>query len=346
MTKIAVNGFGRIGRLTLRRILENHPDLEVTAVNDLMDAETAAYLLKHDSVYGQLSPSIAIKNGEKGANGKLLIGDREVLFFSEPDPLNLPWDKLGVELVIEASGQFTSRSKAIKHLEAGAKRVIISANSDDADLAIIFGVNHEEYSPKKHQIIANNSCTTNCAVPVFLVIDKNFGVEKALFTTVHAVTASQSLIDQPKKNLRESRAAFSNIIPSDTGADKAVAQVLPWLSGKISGTAFRVPVLSGSILEINIQTKKETSVEEINKALEKAATEELKGVLAVSREPLVSSDIVGSSFAAIVDLNLTKVINLPNAKDQNLIKVVAWYDNEYGYCCQLAKLAEYISKQN
>jgi len=345
MTKVAINGFGRIGRLALRRILENHPDLEVVAVNDLGDLETTAYLLKHDSVYGDMDKEISLRKGIKGAIGALSINNKSILVFNESDPLRLPWEELGIQVVIESSGRFTARKEAKKHLEAGAKKVIISANSKDVDLSVVLGVNEKDYDSKKHEIISNCSCTTNCASPVMKVLDKSFGVEKAQLTTIHAVTSSQSLVDGSKKDKREGRAAFSNIIPAGTGASDAVIRVLPELKGKISGSAFRVPVLCGSVLEVVAQIKKETSVDEVNKVFEKAAQNELKGILEVSRENLVSSDIIGTSFSAIVDLPLTEVINLANVKDQNLVKVVAWYDNEWGYSCRLAELAEYIGKK-
>ncbi len=346
MVKVAINGFGRIGRLTLRRILENHPDLEVVAINDLASLDNIAYLLKHDSVYGDFEKEISFgKGASAGAIGSLLIEGGRILVFSEPDPLNLPWEELGIDLVIESTGRFTHRKEAVKHLEAGAKKVIISANSKDADLSVVLGVNEKDYDPKKHQVISNCSCTTNCAAPVMKVLDENFGVEKAQLMTVHAVTASQSLIDSPKKDLREGRAAFNNIIPAATGAEKAVVRVLPNLEGRISGSAFRVPVLAGSVLEIVAQIKKETNVEQVNKVFTEAANGDLKGLLEVSKEPLVSSDIIGASFSAIIDLPLTEVINLPNVKDQNLIKVVAWYDNEWGYSCRLAELAEFVGKK-
>ena len=345
MTKVAINGFGRIGRLALRRILENHPDLEVVAVNDLGDLETTAYLLKHDSVYGDMDKEISLRKGIKGAIGALSINNKSILVFNESDPLRLPWEELGIQVVIESSGRFTTRKEAKKHLEAGAKKVIISANSKDVDLSVVLGVNEKDYDSKKHEIISNCSCTTNCASPVMKVLDKSFGVEKAQLTTIHAVTSSQSLVDGSKKDKREGRAAFSNIIPAGTGASDTVIRVLPELKGKISGSAFRVPVLCGSVLEVVAQIKKETSVDEVNKVFEKAAQNELKGILEVSRENLVSSDIIGTSFSAIVDLPLTEVINLANVKDQNLVKVVVWYDNEYGYACRLAELAEYIGKK-
>jgi len=339
MIKIAINGFGRIGRPTLKRILKNHPDLDIVAINDLTDPETLAHLLKYDSVYGTYEKEV------KGGKDFLLVNGKKVKVFSEPDPEKLPWKDLGVDVVIESTGRFTDREGASKHLKAGAKKVIISANSKDADVSLVLGVNHHQYDPLKHHLIANCSCTTNCAAPVIKVLHENFGVLKAQMLTVHAVTATQSLVDGPKKDLRKGRAAFANIIPAETGADKAVVRVIPELEGRISGSAFRVPILCGSVLEVVAQVEKETTAEEINEAFKKEAEKELKGLLSVSEIYLVSSDIVGSSFSGIVDLSLTEVLDLPEIKDENLIKVVAWYDNEYAYGCRLAELAEYVGKR-
>lgn len=338
MIKIAINGFGRIGRLTLRRILENHPDLEVAAINDLADLQTLAYLLKYDSVYGILPNTVEAKEE------KLVVDGKEISVFAETDPLKLPWKKLDVNVVIESTGRFTKREAAAKHLEAGAKKIVISANAKDADISLVLGVNENQYDSGKHDVVSNCSCTTNCAAPVLKVLHDSLGVEKAIMTTIHAVTQTQSLVDGPKADPREGRAAFQNIIPASTGASEAVVRILPELEGKISGSAYRVPVISGSVLEIVAQTKKETSVDEINRIFEQAAKNEMKGVLAASHEELVSSDIVGRPEAAIIDLPLTEVINLPKTKDKNLVKVVAWYDNEYGYACRLVELTEYIGK--
>ncbi|MBI4359138.1 MAG: type I glyceraldehyde-3-phosphate dehydrogenase [Candidatus Nealsonbacteria bacterium] len=345
MVKIAINGFGRIGRLSLRRLLENHPNLEVVAINDLADPKTMAYLLKHDSVYGAWSKEISLGGGSQGAVGKMTIDNKSVLVFAEENPLSLPWEKLGVDIVIESTGRFTKREAAAKHLEAGAKKVVISANAKDADISLVLGVNENQYDPAKHDVISNCSCTTNCAAPTLKVLHDNLGVEKAILTTIHAVTQTQSLVDGPKTDPREGRAAFQNVIPAGTGASEAVARILPQLEGKISGSAYRVPVISGSVLEIVAQTKKETSVDEINQIFEQAAKNEMRGALAASHEELVSSDIVGRPEAAIVDLLLTEVINLPKTKDKNLIKVVAWYDNEYGYACRLVELVDYLSRK-
>lgn len=339
MIKIAINGFGRIGRPTLKRILKNHPDLDIVAINDLTDPETLAHLLKYDSVYGTYEKEV------KGGKDFLLVDGKKIKVFSEPDPENLPWKNLGVDVVIESTGRFTDREGASKHLKAGAKKVIISANSKDADLSLVLGVNHHQYDPLKHHLIANCSCTTNCASPIIKILHENFGVLKAQMLTVHAVTATQSLVDGPKKDLRKSRAAFANIIPAETGAAKAVVRVVPELQGRISGSAFRVPILCGSVLQVVAQVEKETTAEEINKAFKKETEGRLKGLLSVSENYLVSSDIVGTSFSGIVDLSLTEVLDLPEIKDENLIKVVAWYDNEYAYGCRLAELAEYVGKR-
>jgi glyceraldehyde 3-phosphate dehydrogenase len=329
MTKIAINGFGRIGRLTFRRILENHPNLEVVAVNDLTDPETLAYLLKHDSVYGILPNEIKVKEG------KLIVDGREILVLAESDPLELPWKKLGVDVVIESTGRFTAKSEAQKHLEAGAKKVIISANSKDADLSVVLGVNEADYDPKSHHIVANCSCTTNAAAPVIKILDENFGIEKAYLSTIHAVTATQSLVDASKKDVREGRAAFTNIIPASTGAQEAVVRVLPHLKNRLSGSAYRVPVISGSLLEIIAQTKKEATKKTINQALKKAAG----SIIEYSQTPLVSTDIIGNAHSAIIDSELTEVL------ENNLVKVVAWYDNEYGYSCRLAEITEFVGKK-
>lgn len=333
MAKIAINGFGRIGRLAFRRIIENHPSLEIAAVNDLGSPENSLYLLQHDSVYGRFAENAKL------LNGKLEISGRSVLFLSEPNAENLPWKKLGVDVVLECTGKLTKREDASKHLKAGAKKAVISANSKDADFSVVLGVNERDYDPQKHAVISNCSCTTNCAAPVLKVLDGNFGVEKAQLMTVHGVTASQNLVDGQKKDMREGRAAFANIIPAGTGASDAVVRVLPKLQDKILGSAFRVPILAGSILQIVAQTQKETTKEKIIQALQKAADNELKGILQVSDEELVSSDIVKNPSSAIVDAGLTEVL------EPDFVKVSAWYDNEYGYACRLVEIAEMVAQK-
>jgi glyceraldehyde 3-phosphate dehydrogenase len=263
-----------------------------------------------------------------------------IKILAESEPEKLPWKKLGVDIVLECTGRFTDLENSQKHLKAGAKKVIISANAKTEEIPhFVLGVNEEKYEPKKDNVIANCSCTTNCAAPVMKILNDNFRVLKAQMSTVHAVTASQSLVDGPKKDLREARAAFSNIIPAETGAAEAVIRVIPELKGKISGSALRVPVICGSILEIFAQIEKETTKEKINQVFQKESKGKLKGIMAVNDEPLVSSDIVGTTASAIVDLPLTEVL------EKNFIKVVTWYDNEWAYGCRLAELAEYIGKK-
>lgn len=335
--RIAINGLGRIGRSALKIALEK-PNLEVAAVNDLAPAAVLAHLLKYDSVYGTYEKEV------QHAPTYLSVAGKKIQVLSEKEPQKLPWKKLGIDVVLECSGRFTKREDAVKHLAAGAKRVILSANSAEADVSIVLGVNEKTYDPLRHAVIANCSCTTNCAAPVIKVLHENFGVEKAQMVTVHAVTASQSLVDGPKEDLREGRAAFVNIVPGETGAARAVVRVIPELVGRFSGSAFRVPVLCGSVLEIVAQVKRETTAAAVNEAFKKAAAGELKGILAVSSEGLVSSDILRTPFSAIVDLPLTEVLDQPQVKDENLVKVVAWYDNEWGYANRLVELAEKVGK--
>jgi len=325
--KLAINGLGRIGRAALR-IAVDRPEIEVVAVNDLADLETLKYLLKYDSVYGRFDKADEVLQA--------------VQFFSEKDPEKLPWADLGIDVLIESTGFFTDKVGAMKHLAAGAKKVIISANSKDADLSVVMGVNHHLYDPAKHNVIANCSCTTNCAAPVIKILNDNFTIKKAYMTTVHAVTASQNLVDGPKKVRREGRAAFASIIPADTGAAEAVVRVLPELEGRITGSAFRVPVLCGSVLEVVAQIAEETSSAEVNEIFKKAAAENFQGIVEVNEEGLVSTDIIGTTASAIVDLPLTEVINFPDVKDENMVKVVAWYDNEYAYACRLVDLCAKI----
>ena len=305
------------------------PKVEVVAVNDLADLETLKYLLKYDSVYGRFD-----RADELG---------RSVQVLSEKDPEKLPWADMGVDVVIESTGFFADKSGAMKHLQAGAKKVIISANSNDADLSVVMGVNHELYNPLEHNILANCSCTTNCAAPVMKVLNDNFTIRKAYMTTVHAATSTQNLVDGPNKKLRRGRAAFVSIVPTSTGAAEAVVRVLPELEGRITGAAFRVPVLCGSVLEVVAHIAGETSAERINKVFKKAAEESFKGIIEVNDEGLVSADIPGTTASAIVDLPLTEVINFPNVKDENMVRVVAWYDNEYAYACRLIDLVEHIA---
>jgi glyceraldehyde 3-phosphate dehydrogenase len=332
--RVAINGFGRIGRPTFRRIIDNHPNLEVVAINDLTDAKTLAHLLKYDSVYGMYQKSV------KAEGDCLVIGDRKFKVFSEKDPANLPWKELKVDIVIESSGVFTNYDGAKKHLEAGAKKVIISAPSQNPEKIpeFVLGVNEDKYDPK-YDIVDMGSCTTNCLAPVAKVLNENFGIVKGFMSTIHAYTNDQRILDLAHRDLRRARAAALNIIPTTTGAARAIGNVIPELKGKLDGIAFRVPVPTVSVLDLICEVEKKTIKEEVNYVLKKASqTERLKGILGVEDAPLVSSDFIGNSYSAIVDALSTMVID-------NLVKVVAWYDNEWAYACRLAEFAEFVGKR-
>ncbi len=322
--KIAINGFGRIGRPAFRRILDNHPDLEVVAINDLTDQKTLAHLLKHDSVYGIYEKNIS----------------PEVKFFNEKDPANLPWKKLGVDIVLECSGEFTEIEGAKKHLEAGAKKVIISASSGSKEIpSFVLGVNEKGYDPKKNDIVSMVSCTTNCLAPVVKILNDNLKIVNGFMTTSHSYTNDQRILDLPHKDLRRARAADLNIIPTTTGAASAIGKIIPELEGKLNGIALRVPTPVVSILDLICLVEKKTSVEEINNLFKKASQQkEFQGILNVEDAPLVSSDYIGNSFSATIDTALTMA-------NENLVKVVAWYDNEFAYACRLAEFAEFIGKK-
>lgn len=332
MIKIAINGFGRIGRLVFRNILDSHPKLQIVAINDLTDSKTLAHLLKYDSSYG-----IYPRNVSNDAEN-IIVDKKKYRVLAEKDPVNLPWEKLGVDVVLECTGFFTDYQGNEKHLKAGAKKVIISAPTKDTEKinTFVLGVNEKKYNSKKDFIISNGSCTTNCLAPLAKILEDNFGVEKAFVGTTHSYTNSQRLLDLPAKNLREARSAAMNIVPSTTGAAKAVAQTIPTLKGKISGYALRVPTPVVSIADFTAIIKKDTSVEEINDLFEKISKTELKGILGFSREPLVSIDYKGNPHSAIVDAELTLV-------QGNLVKITAWYDNEWGYVNRLAEMTEYIA---
>ena len=337
--KVSINGFGRIGRAALKRIFASHPDLDLVAINDLTSPEALAHLLAHDSVYGDYNETSG------WVKGFLVVGDKKIKVFSEPDPEKLPWKKLKIDVVLECTGRFSDLAGAQKHIKAGAKKVVISANAKDDNVPhFIIGVNEQDYDFREHDIIANCSCTTNCAAPIMKIIHENFGILKAQMMTIHAVTSTQNLVDGPHKDLRRARSAMVNTVPTTTGAAKAVVRVLPELKGKISGSAFRVPVICGSVLEIIAQIEKETNAEVINKIFIKQAKTKFKGIIDTSTGYLVSSDIIGTDSSAIVDLPLTEVLDLPGIKDENLIKVLAWYDNEWAYACRLAELAQYIGR--
>jgi glyceraldehyde 3-phosphate dehydrogenase len=329
--RIAINGFGRIGRGVLRVLLEQNSDLEVVAVNDLTDGRTLAHLLEWDSVYGRLRRDISFEDGE------LVVDDRRIKVFAEPDPAKLPWGELGVDAVLEATGRFTDADKARAHLEAGAKRVLVSAPATGADLTVVLGVNDDLFDPEEHRIVSNASCTTNAFAPLAQVLDDLAGIEQGFMTTVHAYTQDQNLIDGPHKDPRRARAAALNIVPTSTGAAKAIGLVLPQLDGKLSGTSMRVPVPVGSIVELNAAVSREVTREEVLAAYQQAAEGRLKGILEYSDEPLVSSDIVGNPHSSIFDSELTVV-------QGKHVKVTSWYDNEWGFSNRaaqmLAKLAE------
>jgi glyceraldehyde 3-phosphate dehydrogenase len=330
--RIGINGFGRIGRLTLRAIRKHYPnDFDVVAINDLTDAHSNAHLFKYDTTYG-------IYPGEVRAEDSAIVidGDR-IRVFAEKDPANIPWGDVGADIVIEATGAFTDAEKARTHLKGGAKRVIITAPATNEDATLLMGVNHEQYDPNRHYVISNASCTTNCLAPVCKVLHEQFGIEYGLMTTAHAYTNDQRIQDQIHKDLRRARAAAVNIIPTSTGAAKAIHLVLPELKGRMHGIALRVPVLTVSVLDLTVQLAREASAQAINEAFRAAAEGSLRGILGVCDEPLVSSDFQGDERSAIVDLPSTMVLG------DRFAKVLAWYDNEWGYSCRVADLAKYIA---
>jgi glyceraldehyde 3-phosphate dehydrogenase len=331
--KIAINGFGRIGRPVFRRIIDNHPDLEVVAINDLADSKTLAHLLKYDSLSGIYQKQVEARENEISLDGK------KIKVFRETEPSKLPWKNLGVDVVLECSGAFTDYQGAQKHIAAGAKKVLISAPSKSAEVpTFVLGVNENEYDQSKGDVVSMASCTTNCLAPVAKVLNDNFKIIKGFMTTSHSYTNDQKILDLPHKDLRRARAAALNIIPTTTGAASAIGKVIPELEGKLDGIALRVPTPVVSILDLICQMEKKASVEEVNNAFRKNAQEKLKGILGVEEESLVSSDFKGNPLSAIVDLQLTM------AKD-NLVKVVVWYDNEWAYACRLAEFAEYMGKR-
>lgn len=330
--RVGINGFGRIGRNFLRASLDRSA-LEFVAINDITDAKTLAHLLKYDSVGGILEADVQAKDQTLIVNGK------EIKVLAERDPAKLPWKDLGVDVVVESTGLFTDRDKAAKHLEAGASRVIISAPAKDPDLTVVLGVNEKDYDPAKHKIISNASCTTNCLAPVAKVLLENFGIRHGFMTTVHAYTNDQRILDLPHSDLRRARAAAVSLIPTTTGAATAVSLVLPQLKGKLDGLAIRAPTPNVSVVDFVAEVERDTSKPEVNETLRKAADNTLHGILAYSEEPLVSIDFNKNPHSSIVDASLTNVI------DKRLVKVIAWYDNEWGYSCRMRDLIEYLSRQ-
>jgi glyceraldehyde 3-phosphate dehydrogenase len=329
--KVAINGFGRIGRNVLRAA-RNTSEFEIVAINDLTNPQTLAHLLKYDSIHGILAEDVS-----STADG-IRIGGKLIKVFSERDPAALPWKELGVDIVIESTGFFTNAKDAAKHIQAGARKVVISAPGKDVDLTVCMGVNDNLYDATQHNIVSNASCTTNCLAPVAKVLLENFGIVKGLMTTVHAYTNDQSILDLPHSDLRRARAAALSMIPTTTGAAKAVALVLPELKGKLDGMAVRVPVPNVSLVDLVVETEKTTSAEEVNKALKAAAEGPLKGILAYCEEPLVSCDFNGNPSSSTVDAATTTVIG------GNMVKVLSWYDNEWGYSSRIVDLVKLIAK--
>lgn len=334
MTRIGINGFGRIGRQALKAIIDRYPDsLQVVAINDLFDVATNAHLFKYDTCYGTYAGSVATKNGY------LIVGKNTIRNFSVREPAAIPWEEEGVEMVIESTGLFTTGPKAAAHMEGGVKKVIITAPAKEEDITIVMGVNHKSYAPQKHHIISNASCTTNCLAPPVSVIHQIFGIEKGMMTTVHSYTNDQRILDLPHKDLRRARAAAQNIIPTTTGAARALSLVIPDLEGRFDGYALRVPTPTVSIVDFVAEIKTKTTTDALRKVLVSASHKSLKGIMACEEEKLVSSDFKANTHSSIVDLEFTQVLR------DDMVKVVAWYDNEWGYACRVADLAAYVAKR-
>jgi glyceraldehyde 3-phosphate dehydrogenase (phosphorylating) len=329
--KVGINGFGRIGR-NFVRAAQGFSDLEIVAINDLTDAQTLAHLLKYDSVHGIFNAEV------RASENSILVDRKEINVFAMKDPHGLPWKDLGVDMVLESTGHFTDRSGASKHLDGGAKRVIISAPAKDPDVTVCLGVNEEMIDLQKHRIISNASCTTNCVAPVAKILHKEFGIIRGLMTTIHAYTNDQRILDLPHKDLRRARAAAINMIPTTTGAARAVGLVLPELRGKLDGLAIRVPTPNVSVVDLVTEVSKDVTAEEVMNAFEKASEGPMKGILQYSEDPLVSSDSNGNPHSAVIDGTLTKVIG------ERMVKVIAWYDNEWAYSCRICDLMRYLVK--
>ena len=329
--KVGINGFGRIGRNVVRAALHN-PDIEFAAVNDLTDTKTLAHLTKYDSVLGRLPEEVTIEGDS------IRIGHRKIKVFATKDPAELDWSSLGVQIVVESTGRFTDATLAAKHLRGSVKKVIISAPATKEDVTIVLGVNEAAYKPAKHHVVSNASCTTNCLAPVAKVLHEKFGIVKGTMTTIHSYTNDQNVLDFPHKDLRRARAAALNMIPTSTGAAKAIGLVMPQLKGKLDGYSMRVPTPDVSVVDLVVVTAKKTTAAEVNAALKFAAEGELKGILAYTEDPVVSTDMLRNPNSSIVDSGLTKVI------DGDLVKVVAWYDNEWGYSCRVNDLIRFLEK--
>ncbi|MER7418256.1 type I glyceraldehyde-3-phosphate dehydrogenase [Micromonospora peucetia] len=329
--RVGINGFGRIGRNFFRAVLASGADIEVVAVNDLTDNATLAHLLKYDSILGRLPHEV------KATADEIIVGGKAIKAFAEKDPAALPWGDAGVDVVIESTGFFTDANKAKAHVAGGAKKVIISAPAKNEDVTVVMGVNSDQYDPARHTIISNASCTTNCLAPMAKVLQDTFGVQHGLMTTIHAYTQDQNLQDAPHSDLRRARAAALNIVPTSTGAAKAIGLVLPELKGKLDGYALRVPIPTGSATDLTVNVNRETTVDEVNAAMKAAAEGPLKGILVYNEDPIVSSDIVTDPASCIFDAPLTKVVG-------NQVKVVGWYDNEWGYSNRLVDLVKLVGK--
>ncbi|TDC35568.1 type I glyceraldehyde-3-phosphate dehydrogenase [Micromonospora sp. 15K316] len=327
--RVGINGFGRIGRNFFRAVLASGADIEVVAVNDLTDNATLAHLVKYDSILGRLGQEV------KATADEITVGGKTIKAYAEKDPAKLPWGEVGADVVIESTGFFTDATKAKAHIDGGAKKVIISAPAKNEDVTVVMGVNHDQYDPAKHSIISNASCTTNCLAPMAKVLHDTFGIQQGLMTTIHAYTQDQNLQDAPHKDLRRARAAALNIVPTSTGAAKAIGLVLPDLKGKLDGYALRVPIPTGSVTDLTVTVGRETTVDEVNAALKAASEGPLKGILNYNEDPIVSTDIVTDPASCIFDAPLTKVIG-------NQVKVVGWYDNEWGYSNRLVDLVKLV----
>jgi glyceraldehyde 3-phosphate dehydrogenase len=334
MIRVGINGFGRIGRQVLKAIMERSGDsLQVVAINDLFDVNTNAHLFMFDTNYGHFNGDVQVKKDT------FIINGNKIKSYAERDPANIPWEEEGVDIVVESTGLFQAKADALAHIYGGAKKVIITAPAKQEDITIVMGVNHTKYNPNKHHIISNASCTTNCLAPPALVINKAFGIEKGWMTTVHAYTNDQRILDMPHKDLRRARAAAMSIIPTSTGAAKALSLVIPDLKGKVDGYALRVPTSTVSVVDLTVQLKKKTTTEDLRAALKRAAKGPLKGIMGCEERQLVSIDFKGNELSSIVDIEYVKVLQ------DNLAKVVAWYDNEWGYSCRVADLASFIAKK-
>jgi glyceraldehyde 3-phosphate dehydrogenase len=332
--RVGINGFGRIGRQSMKAMLERHPeDIEVVAINDLTDTSTNAHLLKYDSTYGRFPGTV------EATEDSLIVNGHKIQVISQRDPAQIPWSDLGVQVVIESTGFFTDAEKAAAHLRGGAKKVIISAPAKGEDLTMVLGVNENTYDPAKHHIISNASCTTNCLAPAAKVLNDTFGIERGMMNTIHSYTNDQRILDQVHKDLRRARAAAANIIPTTTGAARALALVIPELKGRFDGMSLRVPTITVSVVDFVATTQKPLSKEAVNNAFKEAAAGSLKGILDYTDEPLVSSDFRGNPHSSIIDGESTMVLG------DNMVKVVSWYDNEWGYSCRVADLANFIGQK-